>query len=178
MQYVALLRGINVGGKNRVPMADLRAALTGSGFSSVQTYIASGNVLFTTNDDAPAPMQSMFEDVLRTRFHVDTRVLILTRERWLSMAAAVPEEWQNNDEQKSDVLFLFPEDDTPQIIQRLAPKAGIDDARYVPGAVLWNIQRRDQTRTALMRIVGTDTYRNLTIRNVNTVRKLTGLLLS
>lgn len=179
MQYVALLRGINVGGKNPVPMADLRAALTDRGFSAVQTYIASGNVLFAADEAAGGfdtnTIQGVFEDLLRTEFSVDTRVLILPRERWLAIAAAVPAAWQNDSEQKSDVLFLFPEDDTPEIIQRLAPREGIDDARYVPGAVLWNIERRNQTRTALMRIAGTETYRNLTIRNVNTVRKLTAL---
>ena len=51
-QYVALLRGINVGGKNKVPMADLRETFEADGFADVRTYIASGNVLFATSDPA------------------------------------------------------------------------------------------------------------------------------
>jgi uncharacterized protein (DUF1697 family) len=162
-----------VGGKNPVPMADLRAALTSHGFTEVRTYIASGNVLLSAVDIDAGSVQEQFEQLLRTDFAVDTRVLILTRERWLAIAGAVPPTWQNDSTQKSDILFLFPEDDAPEIIQRLAPREGIDDARYVPGAVLWNVERNNQTRSALNRIVGTRTYKNLTIRNVNTVRKLT-----
>jgi uncharacterized protein (DUF1697 family) len=176
MRYVALLRGINVGGKNKVPMAALRAILSEGGFTTVDSYIASGNVLLSSELPGPAEVAARFEELLREGFAVDTRVLVIPRERYLAIAAAVPPEWANDGEQKSDVLFLFPEDDAPEILTALAPRAEIDHATYVPGAVLWNVRRADQTRSHLNRIVGTKIYRNLTIRNVNTVRKLAEML--
>jgi uncharacterized protein (DUF1697 family) len=176
MRYVALLRGINVGGNNKIPMAALRGLLTERGFSDVESYIASGNVILSSGLPGPGEVAARFEELLREGFRVDTRVLVIPRERFLTIAAAVPPEWANDTERKSDVLFLFPEDDRPEILPTLAPRAEIDHAMYVPGAVLWNVRRADQTRSHLNRIVGTRTYRNLTIRNVNTVRKLAEML--
>ncbi len=165
-----------MGGKNPVPMADLRDALTVHGFTGVRSYIASGNILLSAVDTSSDRVQEQLEELLRNDFGVDTRVLVLPQGRWLAIAAAVPPAWQNDSDQKSDILFLFPQDDTPDVIHRLAPREGVDDVRYVPGAVLWNVERRNQTRSALNRIVGTSIYRNLTIRNVNTVRKLTEMV--
>lgn len=176
MRYVALLRGINVGGNNKVPMAALRQLLRESGFTGVESYIASGNVLLSSSLAGPPEVAAQFENLLWESFAVTTRVLAIPQDRFLSIASAVPSEWANDGEQKSDVLFLFPEDDTPKILTSLAPRAEIDNATYVPGAVLWNVRRSDQTRSHLNRIVGTKTYRNLTIRNVNTVRKLEQML--
>jgi uncharacterized protein (DUF1697 family) len=176
VRYLALLRGINVGGKNKVPMAALRELLRERGFTAVESYITSGNVLLSSDLSGPALVAAGFEDLLREGFSVDTRVLVIPRDRFLAIAGSVPARWTNDAEQKSDVLFLFPEDDAPEILSTLAPRAEIDHAHYVPGAVLWNVLRSDQTRSRLNRIVGTKTYRNLTIRNVNTVRKLQEML--
>lgn len=176
MRYVALLRGINVGGNNKVPMSDLCDLLTGQGFTEVRSYIASGNILLSSDDPSPGNVSDQFEELLRESFSVDTRVLTIPQDRFLAIAAAVPRDWTNNSEQKSDVLFLFPQDDSPEILTTLSPRPEIDHALYVPGAVIWNVGRSDQSRSHLNRAVGTSTYRNLTIRNVNTVRKLEGML--
>jgi uncharacterized protein (DUF1697 family) len=172
MHYVALVRGINVGGNNKVPMAALRTLLIEDGFTGVESYIASGNILLSSDLPGPAEVTARFEELLRQGFAVETRVLVIPKDRFLAIAAAIPPEWANDSEQKSDVLFLFPEDNAPEILTSLAPRAGIDYVTYVPGAVLWNVRRSDQTRSHLSRIIGTQAYRNLTIRNVNTVRKL------
>jgi uncharacterized protein (DUF1697 family) len=172
MRHIALIRGINVGGNNKVPMAELRKLLTDKGFTDVQSYIASGNIILSSDTLDPGDIGGRCRDLLRESFSVETRVLVIPQERFLSITSAVPPDWTNDSKQKSDVLFLFPEDDTPDILATLSPREGVDNATYVPGAVIWNIHRTDQTRSQLNRIVGTRTYRNLTIRNVNTVRKL------
>lgn len=175
MRYVALLRGINVGGKNKVVMADLRAALAEIGFSDVETYINSGNVLLSSEGTEEIVGRS-FENLLSERFRIETRVLIVPAARYRSIVAAVPANWRDDKEQKSDVLFLFPEDDSSGVLERIPPRDGVEDARYVPGAVLWNVSRDQQSRTGLQKVVGTKTYKNLTIRNVNTARKLAEML--
>jgi uncharacterized protein (DUF1697 family) len=80
-KYVALLRGINVGGKNKVPMAGLRKCLEELGFSNVSTYIASGNVIFES-DKRPEEIKTLMEAALPKSFKLDTeliKVLVLSR---------------------------------------------------------------------------------------------------
>lgn len=76
-RYVALLRGINVGGKNKVGMADLRDAFADAGFKGARTYIASGNVLFRT--ERPATMlEDEIEAALKERFRIPLVVVVRT----------------------------------------------------------------------------------------------------
>jgi len=73
---------------------------------------------------------------------------------------------------KCDVYFLWPEIDRPSIIDRLPHDPAIEDVRYVKGAVIRRVDRADAARSPMTRIVGTDLYRRLTARNINTVRTL------
>lgn len=177
MQWVALLRGINVGGKNKVPMKELRQHLRSAGFEDVQSYIASGNLVFSSGDRfEPSAVAGILENVLSANFDIRTRVLALPGETFQSIADAVPEQWANDKEQKSDVLFLFPEDDSPDILEAIPPREGVDHALYIPGALLWNVSREKQGKTGLKKILGTPLYQHVTIRNVNSVRKIAEML--
>ena len=88
------------------------------------------------------------------------------------VAESIPESWHNDTEQKSDVCFLFPEVDDATIVMKIGCNADIETGLYVPGALLWNIARKNYTRGSLPKVVGTSLYRHMTIRNVNTARKL------
>ncbi|AHC16362.1 DUF1697 domain-containing protein [Salinispira pacifica] len=176
MQWVALLRGINVGGRNKVPMKELRHSLEKEGFSRVKSYIASGNIILNSSSHTGRELTGTIETILQRDFSVDTRVLILRGSKFQQIAEAIPGDWENDKEQKSDVLFLFPEDDSRDILSRVPPREGIDTAHYVPGALLWNVLRRNQGKTGLQKITSTDIYKSLTIRNVNTVRKISSML--
>ena len=78
--HVALLRGINVGGKNKVPMAELRDVVTSLGHAGVTTYIQSGNVLFTTSEDDTAKLAAALEAAIAEAFGVRSPVVVLSRE--------------------------------------------------------------------------------------------------
>jgi uncharacterized protein (DUF1697 family) len=77
--HVALLRGINVGGKNKVPMAELRELVTSLGHTGVTTYIQSGNVLFTTEETDTAELASALEAAIAGKFGVNSAVVVLSR---------------------------------------------------------------------------------------------------
>ena len=73
---------------------------------------------------------------------------------------------------KADVMFLWSAIDTPDIIESLPITDGIDTVIYAPGALLWSIPRNLQTKSKMVKLVGTKLYTQITVRNVNTVRKL------
>jgi len=88
--HVALLRGINVGGRNKVPMADLREVVTSLGHTGVTTYIQSGNVLFSTADTDTAKLAAALESAIEDRFGIWSSVVVLSRDDLAGVLAANP----------------------------------------------------------------------------------------
>jgi uncharacterized protein (DUF1697 family) len=88
--HVALLRGINVGGRNKVPMADLREVVASLGHTGVSTYIQSGNVLFSTRDTDTAKLAAALESAIEERFGIWSSVVVLSRDELAQVLAANP----------------------------------------------------------------------------------------
>ena len=88
--HVALLRGINVGGRNKVPMADLREVVTSLGHTGVSTYIQSGNVLFSTAEDDTAKLAAALGSAIEDRFGIWSSVVVLSRDELARVLAANP----------------------------------------------------------------------------------------
>lgn len=176
MVYVALMRGINVGGKNKVDMKRLKAALEAIPFESVVTYINSGNVIFTHHRHTKAEIASLIEAAIKEHFNLAIKVLVLSLTDFQQIMAALPGDWKNDQTMRSDVMFLWEAVDMDSLPHLLPVKPGVDQVIYAPGAVLWSVDRQHATRSGLIKLVGTELYRKMTIRNVNTTRKIYGLM--
>lgn len=176
MVYAALLRGINVGGKNKVDMKQLKAAFERLGLQRVQTYINSGNIVFGDDTRAPGELTRLLETAIQEDFGFAVKVLLRDIHAMTAVAEALPDSWVNDNTMKCDVMFLWETADSPKILEQLTIKPGIDDVKYVPGVVLWRVDRQHVTKSGMMKLVGTDTYKQMTIRNCNTVRKLAQLM--
>ncbi len=179
MKYVALVRGINVGGNHRVPKTEFQAVLEGLGFRDVVIYINSGNAVFASDTQ---PKAADVQAVLEKHFGFDIPTLILSADKVKAIAAAIPPEWTNDapkpdkSGQKSDVLYLFDDVNAPDIIEKLGHRPEVETMIYVDGAVLANISRKDQSRYSLLRLMGTPLYKRMTIRNITTAKKLAELV--
>ena len=88
--HVALLRGINLAGRNKVPMADLREVVASLGHTGVTTYIQSGNVLFSTADADTAKLASALESAIADRFGIWSSVVVLSRDELARMLSGTP----------------------------------------------------------------------------------------
>lgn len=172
MIYVALLRGINVGGNNKVDMKLLKETFLQTGMESVITYINSGNVVFIDKTHTKAEISSLLEQAIFQDFNLEIKVLIRSKDDYESMMKALPQSWRNDAEMKCDVLFLWEEIDKETLLAELEIKPGIDTVRYSPGAILWSVDKRNVTKSGLMKLVGTALYKKMTVRNVNTTRKI------
>ncbi len=176
MTYVALLRGINVGGKNKVEMKQLKAVFEEAGMTSVRTYINSGNVIFSSTMRARARLAGLIADVIAQRFGFKIDVLVRDINSMRRVVEAMPTHWTNDKAMKCDVMFLWGDVDRPSILKQVQFKPEIEDVRFVPGAVLWCADRKNVTRSGYMKLAGTPLYRRMTIRNCNTARKLLQLM--
>ena len=172
MKYAALLRGINVGGNNKVPMKQLIQLFEEAGFTNVSTYINSGNIFFESQKANKVAVLEVVSATLRREFEFDIPVLVKSHEELVSIAAAIPTEWTNDDQQKTDIAYLFPEADNPQVLTQLPFDQQYINVLYVQGALIWNLHRDNYTKSKLNKIVGSKIYKLMTVRNVNTARRL------
>jgi len=176
--YAVLIRGINVGGKNKIPMSDLKKCLEDAGFSKVATYIASGNILLESRK-TPGGVKDQIEKLLLAHFTLDTeliRVLVLTKEQLQKIIDAKPEGFGDHpDRYHSDVVFLIGVDEK-QALAIFDPKEGVDTIWQGEGVIYSERLSALRTKSRLSKIVGTPIYQYMTIRNWNTTTKLLAML--
>lgn len=171
MIYVALLRGINVGGNNPVDMKKLKTSFESIGFRNVVTYINSGNIVFEEKEENQDIIAQKAEESIRRDFKLDVKVLIRNLDEFEAVCRELPPGWVKNEMMRTDVMFLWEKYDSPEVMEKLKISP-VDNVKYLPGAVLWNVEGKDYSKSSMVKLVGTDLYRNMTIRNVNTVRKI------
>ncbi|TVR04456.1 MAG: DUF1697 domain-containing protein [Spirochaetaceae bacterium] len=176
MVYVALLRGINVGGKNKLPMPALKATVEKAGMQHVVTYINSGNVVFCCDQKPRAELARTLEAAIEADCGLSVPVLVRSLDEYETMMGHLPPDWTNDQQAKSDVLFLQDEVDTPEVVNELTIKPDVDTVKYVPGALLWTVARSAVTRSGMMRLAGSPLYQRMSIRNVNTTRAIAELM--
>ncbi len=175
MIQLALLRGINVGGRNRVEMARLRTVFESVGCRGVRTYINSGNVIFE-HGDARSRLRASLEQAVEAEFGFPVRLVLRDVDEMTSLAGAIPAAWTEDAAMRCYVMFLWEEVDDPSVLDLITVRSGIDDVMYLPGTIVWRVDRDVLTRSGMMRLTGADIYTRVTIRNVNTVRALVGLM--
>lgn len=176
--YVILLRGINVGGKNKLPMADLKECLEELGFSDVLTYIASGNAILKSTKSSQE-IQNLIEQVLPKKFRLDSeliKILAMTKEQLQKVVIDKPDGFgERPDKYHSDVVFLMGIEPA-EAIKVFKPRDGVDKI-WQGDAVIYS-QRLSSMRTKsrLNAIMITPVYKSMTIRTWNTAVKLLGLM--
>lgn len=176
--YVVLLRGVNVGGKNIISMAALRAALEESGFTNVASYIASGNLIVDTKL-SEARTQAAVQGLLTDKFGVgreSARALVLTQAELQAVVSKKPKGFGDEPGKfHCDAVFLI--GIRPAAAMKVfSPREGVDEVWRGPGVVYSQRLSAQRTKSRLNRIVSTPEYRSMTIRSWNTTVKLLELL--
>ncbi len=172
MTYIALLRGINVGRNKKVEMNKLKTVFEDLGFQNVSTYINSGNVIFDCPQTNVITLDSKIEKGIAKAFGFSVPVVIRTAQNIQDVAKAVPASWNNDSDQKTDILFLWEKFDSKETINLIKINPDVDELIYLPGAIVWHLDKKYYTKSGMHKFIGTEVYKNMTTRNINTVRKL------
>ena len=166
---------MNVGGKGIVSMAAIKQALIALGLSDVRTYINSGNVIFSTRASGAQQLTARIEKALEHHTGMAIKVLVMDHKTLKKMVDAIPRNWVDDKTMRTYVLLLWKELDNRTILDSLPAKAGVDELKYTPGAVVWRVDRENVGKSHMNRIVGTPLYKKITVRSANTMRKLNDL---
>jgi uncharacterized protein (DUF1697 family) len=176
--YLILLRGVNVGGKNKMPMARLKKCLEGLGYSNVATFIASGNAILETKESA-AKAQARIEAALVKDFKLDSdlvKVLALTPARLDAVIAARPKGFGGQPgKYHSDALFLMGLK-AAKVMPAFTPREGVDKVWPGKGVIYSQRLSAERTKSRLGRIMQSPFYKSMTIRSWSTTLKLAELL--
>lgn len=175
--HVALLRGINVGGKNILKMKDLVASFERLGLEDVSTYIASGNVFFRTSERSARSLEQRIERALQKEHGYTGKVVVRTKKEMEKLVREMPASWKRIDpKRRYNVAFVRHEANPQKILEAIAPRTDIEEAIAKRGVIYWSVRFADAARSRFARIVSSPLYRQITIRNLNTTKKIHELM--
>jgi len=174
--FVALLRGVNVGGNNIISMRELKESFEGIGFEQVTTYINSGNVIFSTKETDSRKLEKKIEQMLSKDFQLDSKVVIRSLAEMEQLVESLPENWTSDPDWRYNVIFLRHTIDSEKILEELTTKSDHEQICYRPGTVLWSAQASDINRTNMQKLSSRKIFRDMTVRNLNTTKKLCELM--
>ncbi len=176
-RYVALLRGINVGGNNIIPMAGLREAFEEAGATDVATYIQSGNVLFDGGEDDHATWVGQLEATIAERFGYHARVTLRSHRDLRTIVDGAPKGFgQDPDTYRSDVLFLLGPSTAAEVAALIRTREGVDSMAEGDGVIYFERLSARATQSLLSKLASTPIYQEMTIRNWRTTTTLLRIL--
>ena len=175
VHYLALLRGINVGGKNLIKMADLREAFEQLELADVATFIASGNVLFRAPRQKREELAAGIESALSRRFGTELKVVLLTEALLKGVVEGAPPGF-GADTHRCDVIFLRAPLTARRAFAVLETREGVDGAWAGRGVVYYSRLAAKASGSRLSKVVALPEYQNMTIRSWSTTTKLLALM--
>lgn len=178
MRYILLLRGINVGGKNRVAMRELKAQLQNMGFTNVVSYINSGNLIFDSPKEAEK-VKSAVREMFGESYTFKISFALINGEEYQKTAEALPDWWKTGGLARRDALF-FTDDMTRELAEMCIGKMKLHDEiiHDTNIGVFWGkIHEKEYLKTAYHKqLAAENLYKKVTIRNGNTVDRILALL--
>lgn len=177
MKYLALLRGINVGGNNKVAMSELRTCFERAGFTGVSTYINSGNIFFESDETDLVDLVHRCEAAIEKTFGFMVVVTVISQDAYKDAMRHAPSWWADGTPAtRNDALFVIPPATTQEVLDELTKKISRVDKLDSRGQVVfWTLPMADYGKSVVPKIVGTPIYKRITIRSSTTAKKLLDL---
>lgn len=177
-RYIALLRGINISGKNKVAMSELKEGFTELGFAEVTTYLNSGNVIFSSAVDDENILVNKIKPMIKDRFNLDIPVFIVLQEKLRELLSKAPDWWgDDNKEIYDNLIFIMPPLSCEEIYNEIGnPKEEYEKVYNYQNVIFWSFSRKDYQKTNWWsKTASSNISDKITIRTANTVRKMVGM---
>ena len=174
--FVALLRGVNVGGNNMISMSSLKDSFAAMGFKQVTTYINSGNIVFKSKEDNARKLESNIEKMMSRDYQLGSKVVVRSLSEMEELVNNLPRTWGTDSTWRHNVIFLRHTIDSEKILDELPAKSDIEEIVYRPGALLWSAQATQLNQTNMAKLSSRKVFQDMTVRNLNTTKKLCELM--
>lgn len=174
-RYVALLRGINISGKNKVPMDELKQGFEKLNYTEIKTYLNSGNVIFSSDESDTIKLTSQIEEMIKNHFSLNIPVFVISKEELEDILHHAPDWWGDESKEIYDnLIFIMPPATFKDVYNEIGePKEGLEKIEEYKETVFWSFSRKDYQKTNWWsKTASANISSNLTIRTANTVRKI------
>jgi uncharacterized protein (DUF1697 family) len=177
INYAALLRGINVGGKNIIKMNELKLIFEKMNLSGVRTFIQSGNVIFSGFEKDKFKLEGKIEKTLSETLNGEIKIALLTASEMDEIINKKPYKYGEEIEKyKYDVIFLIEPLTAKEAMKEIKAREGVDEVYEGKKVIYFKRLKEKITKTYLTKIVGTPLYKYMTLRNWDTAKKLFELM--
>lgn len=173
-RYIALLRGINISGKNKISMPELKKRFEELDFAEVATYLNSGNVIFSSTINDKKMLSDKIESMIKDSFDLDIPVFIILQEELEIALSNAPDWWgDDNKEIYDNIIFLIPPLSYAEFYNEIGnPKEEYEKVYSYKNIIFWSFSRKDYQKTNWWKKTADASVSNkITIRTANTVRK-------
>lgn len=177
-KYIAFIRGINVSGKNKVPMGELKVNCEALGFAEVKTYLNSGNVVFSSNQDDKEIISSQLQRMIKDMFGLLIPVFVILKDELEDVLRHAPDWWGNDNKEVYDnLIFIMRPATFHEVFNEIGPpKDGLEQIEDYKEAVFWSFNRKNYQKTNWWsKTASVNISNKLTIRTAGTVRKICGM---
>lgn len=174
-RYIALLRGINISGKNKISMFELKKGFIELDFEEVATYLNSGNVIFSSAANDTSVLSNQIKSMIQDRFGLDIPVLIILQEELKELLKNAPDWWgDDNKEIYDNLIFIMPPLSYEEFYDAVGdPKEEYEKVSPYKNVVFWSFSRKDYQKTYWWsKTASANISDRITIRTANTVRKI------
>ena len=175
MKYIALLRGINISGKNKISMPELKKLLEENNYQNVSTYLNSGNIIFECNINNKQTIMNNIHTLIKTKFILDIPVYITTDKELEDILNNSPKWWgSSNKEIYDNLIFIIPPTKYEEEYNTIgSPKEGLEQIEEYNNCIFWSFDLNNYRKSNWwVKTASTDIKDKITIRTANTMRKI------
>lgn len=173
--YIAFLRGINISGKNKIAMSDLKLEFEKLGYADVKTYLNSGNVLFSTEVEAASKLRYDIEKMICDKMGLEIPVYVIARDEILEILQDAPKWWGTDEKEKyHNMIFILSEDTPEEISHMIGPVLeGMEQVQICENIIFWTFDRKTYQKCNWWKKTASEGIaEKLTIRTANTIYKM------
>lgn len=173
MKYIVLLRGINISGKNKISMAELKSELD-KNYQNVLTYLNSGNVILNSDEDKEYIMNDIYS-VIKNKFNLDIPVFVITMNELENILNNSPKWWgTSNKETYDNLIFIIPPTKYEEVYNVIGePKTDIEQIMEYNNSIFWTFDLKNYRKSIWwVKTASTNIKDKITIRTANTMKKI------
>ena len=175
MKYIALLRGINISGKNKISMNELKLELEKNKYQNVLTYLNSGNVILESNIDNKENIMKDIREIIKNKFNLEIPVFIMTALELEDVLNNKPNWWAtDNKEVYDNLIFIIPPTKYEEVYNTIGkPKEDIEQIEKYNNYIFWSYELKNYRKSNWwIKTASTDIKDKITIRTANTMKKV------